>query len=405
MKIHLSLLGVIAVCSIAVGATEASDNTSSGLVGRDLQHQCSLSAPETGETGTAIACQAALENCNSKTIAGCTIHCIDDGACESAVLEDSVVDCDVTRSCFASTHRRNQVTCAEDTSTCPNSIFVASAVDCQGSSSCSFSEFYSCSCCTNSAHCPEGVPLCIVSDDRFCAQLHLGQTCKDWGNPVCDAVEVESSPPPIHPASTCNLNQDVVICHDGSTECSGIPITGCSLDCFDGTCEGSTIQDSTVMCANSRACQSSSITRSTVICDQGIACTSTTFTASAVECKKLGACNSVTTFEGACNCCDGPGCPDGLLSCVLQREDFCANRRHRYHVCRRGQPCLQDSHDRGTHKCSLSRTDRVNQSFPDDDAYRACYDHVPYYYPTIDYLFIPTFAGLPGDPNYARCLW
>ena len=305
---------------------------------RSLQSTCSLGVLE-----DPVICQASLGNCGGKDIASCNLRCEDDSACQSSTLQESDVECQVVRSCASTTHRRNAVTCQANGQTCPNSSFFASAVECAGGSACFGSRFYTCSCCKESAFCPEGVPLCTATSGltEFCSTLYLGQTCKDWGNPICDGVDVGPSPEPIHPAVTCSLNQDVVSCSEGPTDCSTQTIQNCAIDCNDSTCASVTIVDSTVECATSRSC-SGSMTRSTVNCgESGTGACTVTFEASAITCKG-GVSGWQSRYEGDCNCCDGLGCPDGLKSCLLDREELCSTPSNGSTCKELGNPICKD---------------------------------------------------------------
>jgi len=310
----LAFLSVGSLAAPPLALLSAESTRDAKQVGRLLQQQPCASDEDP------LSCKADLANCASKDITGCQVDCVDDRACESSTLKDSSVECQQTRSCFGSKHHRNTVTCAEPQSTCPSSQFFASSLSCESLLSCQFSAMYSCSCCTNSANCPSNVPLC---NEDFCSTLYLGQSCKAWGNPACSNIGVDEDPAPLHPASTCTLNQDVVACYEGNTSCNGVTIQGCSLDCFDSTCSNSDIFDSTVECVSARACQSS-FTRSTISCSDPFGtCSASTFTASAVQCRGVSSCYA-SSFEGSCNCCDGPGCPADQLSCVVNRKKLCS---------------------------------------------------------------------------------
>jgi Bacterial Ig domain len=107
--------------------------------------------------------------------------------------------------------------------------------------------------------------------------------------------------------------------------CDEIVAANSAVSCEAGACLNAKFTDSTVTCQKTRggpSCLTSSMTRSTVTClDES--CTTTTFAASAVTCDYFDSCKEAT-FDN-CTCCDGYGCPDGIVSCQGDLVTLCAS--------------------------------------------------------------------------------
>ena len=132
------------------------------------------------------------DSCVELEVEDCTVYCQDEYACRSAEFSDSVVSCYGKTSCYGSVFHRSEVTCSKDKySPCSYSKFHASAVVCENTGdyfgSCNFATFEPCSCC-DGPDCPTGIASCSGSGlQGFCSSIHLGKTCKEWGNPACNA--------------------------------------------------------------------------------------------------------------------------------------------------------------------------------------------------------------------------
>ena len=282
-------------------------------------------------------CEENIRDCNGINITNCSVDCYD--ACNGANITDSTVECVKYGSCNDASFRRSKVTCSFREDACYRTNFLSSAVECEGLASCPNLNgsplpqyFHRCSCCSGAGLCPstDVIASCLSSNstaDDFCKSTYLGRTCKDWGNPICDDINV-TSPPPLHPASTCLLGEDVALCEENIRDCNGINITNCSVDCYDA-CNGANITDSTVECVKYGSCNDASFRRSKVTCSfREDACYRTNFISSAVECEGLESCpnlngNPLPEYFDRCSCCDGLGCPTSVSSCTRDVESFC----------------------------------------------------------------------------------
>ena len=131
------------------------------------------------------------DSCVELEVEECTVYCQDEQACKSAEFADSVVSCYGGSSCYGAEFHRSEVSCLKEKDwPCKYSDFLASAVVCEnnnGSNSCFYSTFDPCSCC-DGPDCPSGIASCSGSGlQAFCSSIHLGKTCKEWGNPACNA--------------------------------------------------------------------------------------------------------------------------------------------------------------------------------------------------------------------------
>jgi len=182
------------------------------------------------------------------------------------------------------------------------------------------------------------MPLCVDpqtgTSDEFCSSTFLGRTCKDWGNPVCDGVQV-APVPPLHPASTCSLQEDIVNCDASESSCTYLgTIDSCTVNCID-SCGGLTFEDSTVYCHDESSCTGATFRESEVYCrrdgngESSDACSYAKLYNSAVHCGNgdQNACAYTEWFE--CNCClDSKHCPSGVPLCVNPQtgtsDEFCS---------------------------------------------------------------------------------
>lgn len=218
--------------------------------------------------------------CDHSTFQGSTIACIDTGyggACDNANFYGSDVDC--------------------SSSQCSRSDFIGSAVNCDGDAMCRGVEFR-CSCC-NGKSCPDGVPSCTGDEIlKFCSETFLERTCKDWGNPACKDVFVETLPP-LRAAETCSLGDEINIC--ATESCKDLEVDRCAVLCDDGACGGtlpSTFSRSHVECLDS-GCTSAVFSESSVKCSSS-SCFNARFFESAVDCSGSGFTNcDLATFSPA----------------------------------------------------------------------------------------------------------
>lgn len=132
-------------------------------------------------------CDSNDRGCNESEIDNCSVYCFD--ACENAEISHSTVECVGQGSCRGATFRQSDVSCSERQEySCSQATFVASAVSCGADSfTCAGTAFDPCSCCDGSG-CPSSIPRCSDSGlQDFCSSTLLGKSCKEWGNPACDA--------------------------------------------------------------------------------------------------------------------------------------------------------------------------------------------------------------------------
>jgi len=132
-------------------------------------------------------CDSTDRGCNNFEIEDCSVYCYD--ACQNADITDSTVECDGRSSCKSATFRRSDVRCSDRKDyACMYAEFISSAVSCEdGFYTCESTLFDPCSCC-DGVDCPNGIPRCTGSGlQDFCSSTYLGKTCKDWGNPACNA--------------------------------------------------------------------------------------------------------------------------------------------------------------------------------------------------------------------------
>ena len=268
------------------------------------------------------------DSCVELEVEECTVYCQDEQACKSAEFADSVVSCYGGSSCYGAEFHRSEESCLKEKDwPCKYSDFLASAVVCEnnnGSNSCFYSTFDPCSCC-DGPDCPSGIASCSGSGlQAFCSSIHLGKTCKEWGNPACTDISTErnDSTSEVHAIdtsdATCSLRSDHHYC-TADDSCVELEVEECTVYCQDEqACKSAEFADSVVSCYGGSSCYGAEFHRSEVSClkEKDWPCKYSDFLASAVVCENNNGSNSCfySTFD-PCSCCDGPDCPSGIASC------------------------------------------------------------------------------------------
>jgi len=235
---------------------------------------------------------------------------------------------------------RSDVVCSKpDQATCASTTFFASKVKCEdGWGTCgegglryTGAFFDPCSCC-DGPDCPVGTPRCVGSTiTTFCSSKLLGKTCKEWGNPACDGIAVTEPSPPLHPSSSCSLQEEIAICNS-DRHCNRLQVDNCSVYCQERTCEATEFFDSTVECIQDLSCKRAIFHRSEVLCSElgySVCGGNSKFIASKVICEDgwetCGSYGTKASFD-PCSCCNGPRCPDGVPRCSGSGlHDFCSS--------------------------------------------------------------------------------
>jgi len=190
-------------------------------------------------------CESSIRSCNGFDIEFCNMNCID--ACHQTIFRESNVTCQDYDSCQLASFRESEVYCKLSSygqDSCDQAKFYNSAIHCGAGSNnyaCDEADFWHCNCCLDSSNCPSGVPLCVSpetgSSVEFCSSTFLGQSCSKWGNPICDAVEVQEQSP-LHPAAACSVSQDIVTCDSTVQSCADYgTVDSCTVNCID-SCGG-----------------------------------------------------------------------------------------------------------------------------------------------------------------------
>ncbi|CAB9507493.1 expressed unknown protein [Seminavis robusta] len=280
--------------------------------------------------------------CGNLQANNCTILCGED-SCANAQLEHSVVGCYNPDNQYADS--------------CEGTVFSHSIVDLHGAEcqSCTFwfsavttngpfsaysfraPLFWFCSCCDDlngEGNCPEGVPSCAQDPVAFCSNQHYFRTCQQWGNPICDTVEImESTTPEFQAdASTCSEGVDTVWCTDEQT-CDSLQVSNCTVLCGQESCGGTSVfEHSVVSCVVQddvyESCESATFNRSYVEL-LGSECRECSFWFSAVTTNGPFGSYSYSRPEfGPCTCCDDIGdddhCPPNVPSCQEDPVAFCS---------------------------------------------------------------------------------
>ena len=141
--------------------------------------------------------------CNNEKIDGCLVTC-SNANCWNTSFTNSVVTC-LESACYNTNFENCFVEVAAGE--CTSCEFTASTVELYDSlcESCKFNysavktdgpfslwaftkaAFSRCSCCDDAStvsYCPDDVPSC-KDTETFCSKRRFGQTCMEWGNPVC----------------------------------------------------------------------------------------------------------------------------------------------------------------------------------------------------------------------------
>ena len=138
--------------------------------------------------GEEVAICNADRDCKRLQIDNCSTYC-EDRSCQDTEFTSSTIECVQTMSCNRAKFRQSEVHCSSlEQMTCYGAEAEASVVTCEdGLNTCTGMSFDACSCC-DGPDCPRGTPRCSGSGlQEFCSSTYLGKTCKEWGNPACNA--------------------------------------------------------------------------------------------------------------------------------------------------------------------------------------------------------------------------
>lgn len=269
----------------------------------------------------------AEKTCSQTEFHGIEVDC-DDGACEgSRFVESTSTTCRGT-SCQLAHFDRSIILCLA-TSDCDESTSFASQLTMGGYATISD---YGCNCCDGS-YCPETASSCITNPTGFCRSTYLGAMCKEWGNPVCENIPIETSGKTFTACTQGSCSGSVfsgaaVLCDNTknlnlANTCNAVQVTSdSSLICQAGACSAATVSDSWVVCNDALgggSCQTSSFSRSRVDCFAG-SCSSSNYVASQVLCETSSCIDS--TFD-TCSCCEGYSCPEVSSCTTLDLAVFC----------------------------------------------------------------------------------
>jgi hypothetical protein len=241
----------------------------------------------------------------------------------------------------------NQSVVTIENSECGGCSFWFSAVTTNsafGSYSSTAPKFGFCSCCDDGGegHCPEGVPSGLEDPVTFCSTTRLGMTSKDWGNPVCNNVDVlgeegfdmdtalnatdgtflnETLDEP-EPSPVCSFGtgDEIAVC--SGSDCTGAIAGNGTLECYNEACSSGHLVDSSVACLLGKdTCATSRFTHSQVDSSTS-SCVDADFFSSAVACNSSGySCEYILVSQ--CTCCNGADCPPASISCY--DKNFCSD--------------------------------------------------------------------------------